>query len=262
MQIKLPYGNTEILFEAPERAHVLYSNIDQLKSSESGQDIVRAAMAAPIDSPSLKELAVGKKTCTLIISDHTRPVPSRDILPAMLEALRQGNPEIDITLLVATGFHRPTTGKELEEKLGREIAHPVAQTHRVEHICGIQRIAADLGGQLHIFQRRQIGHQIVELEHKADVMAAVRGELLLGKGGNVFPLQQDLAVGERVHTTQNVQQRGLARAAGANDDAQFPPVHGEGGVLQGMDLHLTHLVGLFHMFKANKITHKYVPLVT
>jgi len=121
MQIKLPYGNTEILFEAPERAHVLYSNIDQLKSSESGQDIVRAAMAAPIDSPSLKELAVGKKTCTLIISDHTRPVPSRDILPPMLEELRAGNPDIEITLLVATGFHRLTTEDELRRKLGDEI---------------------------------------------------------------------------------------------------------------------------------------------
>lgn len=121
MQIKLPYGNTEILFEAPERAHVLYSNIDQLKSSESGQCIVRTAMAAPIDSPALKELAVGKKTCTLIISDHTRPVPSRDILPPMLEELRAGNPDIEITLLVATGFHRLTTEEELRRKLGDEI---------------------------------------------------------------------------------------------------------------------------------------------
>ena len=121
MQLKLPYGNTEILFDAPDRANVLYSHIDQLKSSESGESIVRAAMANPIDSPSLKELAVGKKTCTLIISDHTRPVPSRDILPPMLEELRAGNPDIEITLLVATGFHRLTTDAELRRKLGDEI---------------------------------------------------------------------------------------------------------------------------------------------
>ncbi len=121
MQIKLPYGNTELLLDAPERAQVHYSRIDQLKSSDSGESIVRAAMAAPIDSPALKELAVGKKTCTLIISDHTRPVPSRDILPPMLEELRAGNPEIDITLLVATGFHRLTTEAELRRKLGDEI---------------------------------------------------------------------------------------------------------------------------------------------
>jgi len=121
MQMKLPYGNTEIIFEAPKGAHVLYSNIDKLKSSESGQDIVRAAMAAPVDSPTLRDLAVGKKTCTLIVSDHTRPVPSKDILPPMLEELRAGNPDIQITLLVATGFHRLTTEAELRRKLGDEI---------------------------------------------------------------------------------------------------------------------------------------------
>ena len=79
-------------------------------------------MAAPIGSPSLKELAVGKKTCTIIISDHTRPVPSRDILPPMLSELREGNPDIRIKLLVATGFHRLTTKDELVSKLGEKIA--------------------------------------------------------------------------------------------------------------------------------------------
>jgi nickel-dependent lactate racemase len=39
----------------------------------------------------------------------------------MLEALRAGSPSIEITLLVATGFHRGTTHAELKEKLGQEI---------------------------------------------------------------------------------------------------------------------------------------------
>ena len=78
-------------------------------------------MEKPIDSPRLSELAKGKKNCVIIISDHTRPVPSRDILPNMFAELREGNPDIDITLLVATGFHRPTTKEELIGKLGEEI---------------------------------------------------------------------------------------------------------------------------------------------
>jgi len=102
-------------------AAVLRSRVDELRSEVSGAELVRAAMASPIGSPALRELAVGKKTCTLIISDHTRPVPSQDILPAMLRELREGNPEIDITLLVATGCHRETTAAELTAKLGEEI---------------------------------------------------------------------------------------------------------------------------------------------
>ena len=119
--ISIPYGKNHLAFDGSCQA-VLTSRVDQLKSEKSGLELVQAAMAAPIGTESLAELAKGKKTCTIIISDHTRPVPSRDILPPMLAALRQGNPEIAITLLVATGFHRPTTTAELENKLGPEIA--------------------------------------------------------------------------------------------------------------------------------------------
>ena len=119
--ISIPYGKTHLCFDGTCQA-VLTSRVDQLKSEKDGIDLVREAMENPIGSAKLEALAAGKKTCTIIISDHTRPVPSRDILPPMLEALRQGSPEIDITLLVATGFHRPTTLAELEAKLGPEIA--------------------------------------------------------------------------------------------------------------------------------------------
>ena len=119
--ISIPYGKSHLTYDFPYTG-LLTSRVDQLKSDKSGLELVRQAMANPIGSPKLAELAVGKKTCTIIISDHTRPVPSRDILPPVLEELRQGNPDIRITLLVATGFHRPTTTAELEAKLGPEIA--------------------------------------------------------------------------------------------------------------------------------------------
>ena len=120
MTLHLPYGHTTIPMEiAPDR--VITSNISKLKAEKDGAALVADAMANPIGSPALSELAVGKKTCTVIISDHTRPVPSREILPAMLAQLRQGNPEIEITLLVATGCHRETTVQELMRKLGGEI---------------------------------------------------------------------------------------------------------------------------------------------
>lgn len=119
--ISIPYGKTHISCDIPYNG-LLVSRIDTLKSEASGRKLVEKALASPIGSAKLSELAAGKKTCTIIISDHTRPVPSRDILPPMLAQLRQGNPEIDITLLVATGFHRPTTDAELKAKLGKEIA--------------------------------------------------------------------------------------------------------------------------------------------
>lgn len=120
MKIQIPYGKGFLTCPIVPDG-VIYSKIDELQVEKPGVELVREAMASPIGSKRLEELAEGKKNAVIIISDHTRPVPSRDIIPLMLVALRKGNPKIDITLLVATGLHRFTEKKELVEKLGEEI---------------------------------------------------------------------------------------------------------------------------------------------
>ena len=119
--VRFPYADTAFTLEVPDGTPVLTSAVDALASGRFGQAIVREAMADPIGSPRLAQLAKDKPDCVIIISDHTRPVPSRDILPPMIEELREGNPDIQITLLVATGFHRQTTEEELRRKLGDDL---------------------------------------------------------------------------------------------------------------------------------------------
>lgn len=122
MSIVIPFGKSGMSLHGDlSNAEILESHVQELKAAGSEDSLVLAAMEHPIDSPRLRELAVGKKSCTVIISDHTRPVPSKHILPAMLAELREGNPGIDVTLLVATGFHRPSSKEELHAKLGQEI---------------------------------------------------------------------------------------------------------------------------------------------
>ncbi len=80
------------------------------------------ALASPIKSPPLRELAQGKKNACVVISDFTRPVPNRIILPPLLDTLEDcGIKRDQITILVATGMHRPNLGEELEYVVGREI---------------------------------------------------------------------------------------------------------------------------------------------
>ena len=129
--LQIPYGTGAISFEEGD-AQVLCSRIGELKAGGDGLSIVREAMEHPIDSPRLSELARGRKNCVIIISDHTRPVPSRDILPNMLRELREGSPDIEVTLLVATGFHRPSSEEELRLKLGDELYR---QCRVVVHDC-------------------------------------------------------------------------------------------------------------------------------
>ena len=80
---------------------------------------VAAALAAPVGAPPLHEAAAAARSACVLICDITRPVPNRDILPAVLRTLLAGGlPAESITVLVATGLHRPNEGEELLEVVG------------------------------------------------------------------------------------------------------------------------------------------------
>ena len=72
MAVTIPFGRAVMELQADlTAAEVLESRIGELAASGSEDELVRAAMADPIGTPPLHELAAGKKTCTIIISDHT-----------------------------------------------------------------------------------------------------------------------------------------------------------------------------------------------
>lgn len=132
--IRFPYGKEKLSydFSGESLCGVLVSKMHDYQATDSGIELVRKAMAAPIGSPRLCELARDKKKIVIIASDHTRPVPSKVIIPPMLEEIRSVNPDADITLLIATGCHRPSTREELVEKFGEEI---VAKEKIAMHVC-------------------------------------------------------------------------------------------------------------------------------
>ena len=140
--IRIPYGRTAMEARVSENNLLGVYSSRLPESSGNEAELVREALDHPIDSPPLEELAKGKKSAVVITSDHTRPVPSRAIMPQILERLRRNSPDIDITILVATGFHRGTTRAELVEKLGEEI---VAAERIVVHDSGDAASLVNLG---------------------------------------------------------------------------------------------------------------------
>lgn len=119
----LPYGKETVtaVIEKEHLAGVLRSELHSYQAPLNGTGLVREALAHPIGTPRLCDMAVGKKQIVVISSDHTRPVPSHIIMPLLLEEIRKGSPDAQITILIATGLHRTTTPKELETKFGPEI---------------------------------------------------------------------------------------------------------------------------------------------
>ena len=125
MKVSFPYGKEFADLEiADERLQgVLVSSLHQYKPENDPLSLVEEALENPVGSPKLSELAKGKKNIVLIASDHTRPVPSKVIVPPMLKEIRKGNPDADITILISTGCHRGTTKEELIGKFGEEIVN-------------------------------------------------------------------------------------------------------------------------------------------
>jgi nickel-dependent lactate racemase len=123
------YGKGTLPLEIPDDRlnGVLLSRAHDFKSEGSESDIVRRALENPIGTPRLCDLVKGKKNIILLASDHTRPVPSKIIFPLLVEEIRRGNPDADLTILVSTGCHRSITKDELAAKFGREVcdAYPI-----------------------------------------------------------------------------------------------------------------------------------------
>ena len=152
--VDFPYGKGKISydFSGENFNGVLVSKLHDYTPTASGIPLVKAAMESPIGSKKLSELAVGKKNIVIIASDHTRPVPSKIIIPPMLEEIRLGSPDADITILIATGCHRDTSREELVEKFGEDI---VAKEKIVVHDCSVSENLVKIGilpsgGELYI----------------------------------------------------------------------------------------------------------------
>ncbi|MBO4903212.1 MAG: nickel-dependent lactate racemase [Lachnospiraceae bacterium] len=120
---KIPYYTSTLdlhVDEANLEAEI-YAKTDEYKADKSEEELVKDALEHPIGSKKLRELAAGKEKVVIVTSDHTRAVPSKLTLPILLSEIRTGNPDADITILIATGLHRATTPEEQRRMFGDAI---------------------------------------------------------------------------------------------------------------------------------------------
>jgi len=131
MKADLQCGREVVNLELPDSTVVL--EMEPLEPLPDPAAAVRQALARPIESPPLGQLARGRTSACIVISDITRPVPNRIILPPLLETLEAaGMAREAITILIATGMHRPNLGDELAHMVGRDI---IARYRIENHFC-------------------------------------------------------------------------------------------------------------------------------
>lgn len=121
--IPIPYYTSTLALHVEEEnlKAVLTAKMHGFHAEKSQEQLVLDALEHPVGSPRLRTLAEGKRNIVIVTSDHTRAVPSKITLPLLLKEIRSGNPDADITILIATGLHRPTTEEEQRRMFGDEI---------------------------------------------------------------------------------------------------------------------------------------------
>jgi nickel-dependent lactate racemase len=118
----VPFDKTELTFDLPPGWQGTVLESRAMRPIEDVPVAVAEAMAAPINSLPLRELAgAGDKVC-IVFTDITRASPDYLLVPPLLAELQAaGVHDEDITLLCGIGMHRPSTPEEKVAKLGQAV---------------------------------------------------------------------------------------------------------------------------------------------
>lgn len=135
MRVKFEYGREGRYAELPADRIVRTLRYKDAQPLPDPQAALQQVLNHPTASRPLAEIAKGRKNACIVICDITRPVPNELILRPVLETLHRSGIERDnITILVATGLHRPNEGDELVEMVGQQIV----DHYRLENHHGLE----------------------------------------------------------------------------------------------------------------------------
>jgi len=131
MKVQLPFGSNTVQVNIRNDSTVAYPR--QLPGVDNLHLEIRRAMLEPVGCAPLRDIALGKSDAVVVINDLTRPTPSEVMLKFIVEELRvAGIREDEVTVVIATGNHRPNTPHEIEQMIGLELSR---RLRVINHIC-------------------------------------------------------------------------------------------------------------------------------
>ena len=120
-KVNVPFGKQgSLILSLPTNWEIIgICNPKPIKPCEDVQAEIHRALANPIGSPDLRELARGAKTVAVVVDDISRPTPIHLFFDHVLAELEAGGIDRDkITVLTGLGVHRPMTEDEIKSKIG------------------------------------------------------------------------------------------------------------------------------------------------
>jgi lactate racemase len=123
MRVDFAFGRTGLIVDLPAGFRYQILEARSARPLANAVEAVETALDSPIGASPLEALARGRGSVAISVCDITRPAPNRLVLPPVLSRLeRAGIPRERITILIATGLHRPATDSEIREICGDEVA--------------------------------------------------------------------------------------------------------------------------------------------
>ncbi len=116
-RMELPYGRDSVVVEVPDE-NLIGSLDGHPISARPLEERFADAWEHPIGVDDPEVALRGGDSIVFVVTDQTRPTPTRELLPLIWERLRSTIRYENVTLLVATGTHRGPTDAELDEMLG------------------------------------------------------------------------------------------------------------------------------------------------
>ena len=230
MKIELKYGREGLLVDLPDDLDVTVIRKPTMPVIEDSETAVVQALDNPVGTPPLRALAETATNATIAICDITRPVPNGLFLRPMIEQLIGGGISADaITVIVATGLHRPNLGAELEELIG--------DSWVLREVKVVNHYARDDDAHVFVGKTKTRG-SIIRLDRRfvdADlriVTGLVEPHFMAGYSGGRKVIAPGLAHAETITTFHNARFMGDPLATSCN--LRGNPLHEEQVELVGM----------------------------
>lgn len=126
MELKFGYANEDQVVNVPDKNLLGVLTANEMEHVHTGPEAVRYALANPIGAPALRTLVKLGQKIAIVISDISRPVPSWEVLPSILDELFAAGCEAgDVTVVSALGSHRCHTEAEMRHLVGDKVYETV-----------------------------------------------------------------------------------------------------------------------------------------
>ena len=199
--VEIRYGKSELSVKLPKGCEPVIVRKPPMPLLSDPKHAIQEALRQGVGCPSLQQVAKGSSRVCIVICDITRPVPNGPILRGMVQELNAaGIANSQITVLIATGLHRPNLGKEMLEVVGDEW---IFNNIRIEN-----HYARDSAWMVNLGQTHSDGIPVVLNRHLVDadlriVVGLVEPHFMAGYSGGRKVVAPGVAGEETIRTFHN-----------------------------------------------------------